>query len=174
RAWGRMLGRGGGGGFGAGPLDGAVRARRQPGSAFKPFVYLAALDPARHVDRSARTVVSPLEDSPLEVAAGARVWRPANYDGVFHGSLPLEDALAQSLNAATARLALDVGLEAVAGAATDLGIPGPLPMVPSLALGVAETSLLDLTAAYGVFASGGVRRAPDLVVAITSSAGETL
>src|SRR5439155_6785507 len=146
----------------------------QPGSAFKPFVYLAALDPARHVDMSARTVVSPLEDSPLEVGAGARVWRPANYDGVFHGSLPLEDALAQSLNAATARLALDVGLEAVAGAATDLGIPGPLPLVPSLALGVAETSLLDLTAAYGVFASGGVRRAPDLVVAITSSAGETL
>jgi len=170
---GRILALVGGRDYGSSPLDRAVRARRQPGSAFKPF-YLAALDPARHVDMSARTVVSPLEDSPLEVGAGARVWRPANYDGVFHGSLPLEDALAQSLNAATARLALDVGLEAVAGAATDLGIPGPLPMVPSLALGVAETSLLDLTAAYGVFASGGVRRAPDLVVAITSSAGETL
>src|SRR5439155_1430280 len=164
----------GAGDDGSGALGRAVRARRQPGSAFQPFVYLAALDPARDVDMSARTVVSPLEDSPLEVGAGARVWRPANYDGVFHGSLPLEDALAQSLNAATARLALDVGLEAVAGAATDLGIPGPFPMVPSLALGVAETSLLDLTAAYGVFASGGVRRAPDLVVAITSSAGETL
>ncbi|TMA49936.1 MAG: transpeptidase-transglycosylase, partial [Deltaproteobacteria bacterium] len=173
-ATGRILALVGGRDYGSSPLDRAVRARRQPGSAFKPFVYLAALDPARHVDRSARTVVSPLEDSPLEVAAGARVWRPANYDGVFHGSLPLEDALAQSLNAATARLALDVGLEAVAGAATDLGIPGPFPIVPSLALGVAETSLLDLTAAYGVFASGGVRRAPDLVVAITSSAGETL
>src|SRR5438132_473801 len=159
---------------GSSPLDRAVRARRQPGSAFKPFVYLAALDPARSPNGGARTVVSPLEDTPLEVPAGAHVWRPVNYDGVFHGSVPVEDALAESLNAATARLALDVGLEAVAGAATDLGIGGPLPLVPSLALGVAETSLLDLTAAYGVFASGGVKRTPDLVVAITSSAGEPL
>ena len=164
----------GGRDYGSSPLDRAVRARRQPGSAFKPFVYLAALDPARSPNGSARTVVSPLEDTPLEVPAGAHVWRPVNYDGVFHGSVPVEDALAESLNAATARLALDVGLETVAGAATDLGIPGPLPLVPSLALGVAETSLLDLTAAYGVFASGGVKRAPDLVVAVTSSAGETL
>ncbi|TMA60801.1 MAG: hypothetical protein E6J75_00425 [Deltaproteobacteria bacterium] len=164
----------GGRDYGSSPLDRAVRARRQPGSAFKPFVYLAALDPARSPNGGARTVVSPLEDTPLEVPAGAHVWRPVNYDGVFHGSVPVEDALAESLNAATARLALDVGLEAVAGAATDLGIGGPLPLVPSLALGVAETSLLDLTAAYGVFASGGVKRTPDLVVAITSSAGETL
>src|SRR5439155_1002925 len=96
-ATGRILALVGGRDYGSSPLDRAVRARRQPGSAFKPFVYLAALDPARHVDMSARTVVSPLEDSPLEVGAGARVWRPANYDGVFHGSLPLEDALAQSL-----------------------------------------------------------------------------
>ena len=171
---GRILALVGGHDYGSSPLDRAVRARRQPGSAFKPFVYLAALDPARRPDMSARTVVSPLDDSPLAVAAGGHVWRPANYDGVFHGSLPLEDALAQSLNAATARLALDVGLDAVAGAAADLGIPGPLPMVPSLALGVAETSLLDLTAAYGVFASGGIKRPADLVVAIASSAGETL
>src|SRR5438093_12122870 len=171
---GRILALVGGHDYGSSPLDRAVRARRQPGSAFKPFVYLAALDPARRPALSARAAVSPLDDSPLAVAAGGHVWRPANYDGVFHGSLPLEDALAQSLNAATARLALDVGLEAVAGAATDLGIPGPLPMVPSLALGVAETSLLDLTAASGVFARGGIKRPADLVVAITSSAGETL
>src|SRR5439155_20249189 len=97
-----------------------------------------------------------------------------NYDGVFHGSVPVEDALAESMNAATARLALDVGLDTVVAAAGDVGIPGPLPAVPALALGVAETSLLDLTAAYGVFATGGIKRPPQLVVGITSSAGETL
>src|SRR5207244_2668665 len=151
------------------PLARAVRARRQPGSAFKPFVYLAALDPARNHNGGVRTVVSPLDDVPLAVPAGARMWRPVNYDGVFHGSVPVEDALAESMNAATARLALDVGLDTVVAAAGDVGIPGPLPAVPALALGVAETSLLDLTAAYGVFATGGIKRPPQLVVGITSS-----
>jgi len=164
----------GGRDYGSSPLDRAVRARRQPGSAFKPFVYLAALDPARNHNGGVRTVVSPLDDVPLAVPAGARMWRPVNYDGVFHGSVPVEDALAESMNAATARLALDVGLDTVVAAAGDVGIPGPLPAVPALALGVAETSLLDLTAAYGVFATGGIKRPPQLVVGITSSAGETL
>ena len=151
----------GGRDYGSSPLDRAVRARRQPGSAFKPFVYLAALDPARNHNGGVRTVVSPLDDVPLAVPAGARMWRPVNYDGVFHGSVPVEDALA-------------VGLDTVVAAAGDVGIPGPLPAVPALALGVAETSLLDLTAAYGVFATGGIKRPPQLVVGITSSAGETL
>src|SRR5436305_1344716 len=105
---------------------------------------------------------------------GARVWEPVNYDGTFAGTIPLEDALAESRNAATVRVALDVGLDAVARAAADLGIASPLPRVPALALGVAETSLLELTAAYGVFASGGVRRPPTLVVAVASADGETL
>jgi membrane carboxypeptidase/penicillin-binding protein len=151
-----------------------VHSRRQPGSAFKPFVYLAALDPSRRGEAAPRTVVSPLEDAPLTVSIGSQVWQPANYDGTFAGVLPLEDALAGSLNTATVRLAMDVGIDAVAGAATDLGIRGPLPRVPALALGVAETSLLELTAAYGVFASGGLRRTPVLVVAVASSEGETL
>src|SRR5207249_1252825 len=114
----------------------------------------------------ARTVVSPVEDEPLRVRVGARVWEPVNYDGTFAGTIPLEDALAESRNAATVRVALDVGLDAVARAAADLGIASPLPRVPALALGVAETSLLELTAAYGVFARGGVRRPPTLVVAV--------
>jgi membrane carboxypeptidase/penicillin-binding protein len=108
------------------------------------------------------------------VRVGANVWRPANYDGTFAGTIPLEDAIAESRNAATVRVALDVGMDAVARAAADLGISEPLPRVPSLALGAAETSLLELTSAYGVFASGGVRRPPALVVAVTSGDGETL
>jgi len=86
----------------------------------------------------------------------------------------VEQAIAQSRNAATVRLAIDVGVDAVAQAAADLGITGTLPRVPSLALGVAETSLLELTAAYAVFADGGVRRPPDLVVAVASPTGEML
>src|SRR5947208_2901752 len=164
----------GGRDYGSSPLDRAVRSRRQPGSAFKPFVYVAALDPARRGEAPARTVVSPVEDEPLTVRVGARVWEPVNYDGTFAGTIPLEDALAESRNAATVRVALDVGLDAVARAAADLGIASPLPRVPALALGVAETSLLELTAAYGVFARGGVRRPPTLVVAVASADGETL
>src|SRR5206468_2926645 len=160
--------------YGSSPLDRAVRSRRQPGSAFKPFVYAAALDPARRGAAPPRTVVSLVEDTPLSVRVGARVWQPVNYDGTFAGTIPLEDAIAESRNAATVRVALDVGLDAVARAAADLGIASPLPRVPALALGVAETSLLELTAAYGVFASGGVRRPPTLVVAVASADGETL
>src|SRR5436190_1246617 len=164
----------GGRDYGSSPLDRAVRSRRQPGSAFKPFVYVAALDPTRRGVAAARTVVSPVEDEPLSVRVGARGWEPGNYGGTFAGTIPLEDALAESRNAATVRVALDVGLDAVARAAADLGIASPLPRVPALALGVAETSLLELTAAYGVFARGGVRRPPTLVVAVASADGETL
>jgi penicillin-binding protein 1B len=156
------------------PLDRAVHAHRQPGSAFKPFVYLAALDPARRGAAAPRTVVSPVEDKPLSVRFGGSVWRPVNYDGTFAGTIPLEEAIAESRNAATVRLALDVGIDAVARAAADTGIGSPLPRVPALALGTAETSVLELTAAYGVFASGGLRRPPALVVAITSRTGELL
>jgi penicillin-binding protein 1B len=164
----------GGRDYASSPLDRAVRARRQPGSAFKPFVYLAALDPARTGSAPPRTVVSPVEDSPLSVRVGRDLWQPANYDDTFAGTIPVEDALADSRNTAAVRVALDVGLDAVAQAAADLGIAGPLPRVPALALGVAETSLLELTAAYGVFAAGGVLRPPTLVSAVTSAEGETL
>jgi penicillin-binding protein 1B len=164
----------GGRDYGSSPLDRAIRARRQPGSAFKPFVYLAALDPARRGTAAARTVVSQIEDSPLSLRVGGKLWQPANYDDSYAGTVPLTQALAESRNTPAVRLALDVGVDAVAQAATDLGITSPLPHVPSLALGVAETSLLELTAAYGVFASGGVRRTPALVDMVTASDGELL
>jgi penicillin-binding protein 1B len=164
----------GGRDFGSSPLDRAIHTRRQPGSAFKPFVYLAAVDPARAGPGTPRTVVSLVEDAPLAVRVGARVWRPGNHDGVFVGTLPLEDALAESRNTATVRLALDVGIDAVVRAAQDLGIASPLPRVPALALGAAETSLLEITSAYAVLASGGVRRAPSLVLAVISGGGEAV
>jgi penicillin-binding protein 1B len=164
----------GGRDFGSSPLDRAVRARRQPGSAFKPFVYLAALDPARRPPGRSWTAVSHLDDVPLAVGSGRHTWRPANYDGTFAGTLPLEDAFADSRNVATVRLALDVGIDAVARSARDLGVRSPLPSVPALALGAAETSLIELTAAYGVFASGGVLRPATLVLAVTSAASQVV
>src|SRR5206468_10778566 len=82
----------GGRDYGSSPLDRAVRSRRQPGSAFKPFVYLAALDPARRGAAPPRTVVSPVEDAPLSIRVGSTVWRPVNYDGTFAGKIPLEEA----------------------------------------------------------------------------------
>jgi penicillin-binding protein 1B len=160
--------------YGSSPLDRAFRARRQPGSAFKPFVYLAALDPARVGRHEVKTVVSPVEDTPISLRVGGRLWQPVNYDGRFDGRLALEDAIADSRNAATVRLALDVGLERMVDAAADLGVASPRPVVPALALGAGETSLLDLTAAYGVFASGGLRRPPRLIVGVTSATGEVV
>jgi penicillin-binding protein 1B len=164
----------GGRDYGSSQLDRAARARRQPGSAFKPFVFLAALDPARRPDVPPWTVTSAIDDDPIAVRVGTNVWRPENYDGTFAGRITLEDALAESRNAATVRLALDLGMDAVARAAEDAGIASPLPRVPALALGAAETSLLEITAAYGVFASGGVRRPPILIEAVVSPGGETL
>src|SRR5262249_42839598 len=135
----------GGRDYGSSPLDRALHAHRQPGSAFKPFVYLAALDPER--GGSPFTLVSPVDGDPVSVRTGATVWRRANYDGTFAGRIPLEDALAESRNAATVRVALNIGVEAVAHAAATVGIASPLPRVPALALGAAETSLVELTAA---------------------------
>ncbi|HWP67046.1 MAG TPA: PBP1A family penicillin-binding protein [Candidatus Limnocylindria bacterium] len=154
-------------------LDRTAHARRQPGSTFKPFVYLTALDPSRS-GGATRTLASFLDDDAISLRAGGRLWTPANYDGTYHGPVTLPDALARSLNAATVRLALDVGIPRIARTAEDLGLTGPLPTVPSLALGAGETSLLELTAAYGVLAAGGVRRPPTLVVAVTSADGELL
>jgi membrane peptidoglycan carboxypeptidase len=173
-ATGRVRALVGGRDYATSQLDRAVGARRQPGSAFKPIVYLAALDPARRTSGPALTVASLVEDTPLAVRVGNATWRPADYDGTFLGTLSVEEALADSRNVAAVRVALDVGIDAVAAAAADLGIAGPLPRVPALALGVGETSLLDLTAAYGVLAASGVRRPPVLVEGVVAPGGETL
>src|SRR5262249_25520734 len=116
-----------------------------------------------------------LEDQPVAInIPGRGVWRPANYDGEFAGTLPLEDALAGSRNAATVRLALDVGLDAVQRAAVDVGITSPPPQVPSLALGGGEPPRRGRAAPYAVCAAGGGPPPPALIVAVTAGTGETL
>ena len=123
----------------------AVAARRQPGSAFKPIVWLAALEHGLHPDD---TVL----DGPLRIGG----WSPQNFDLAYHGEVTLEDALAQSLNTASVRLAMEAGgPRAVAAVAHRLGITSPLPDDLSLALGTGEVGELELAAAYATILNGG-------------------
>jgi penicillin-binding protein 1A len=121
----------------------AVQAMRQPGSAFKLFVYYAAL-------RNGFSPRDQIEDGPLEIDG----WSPENFGGDFRGRVSIAEAFARSLNAATVRLALEVGLDEVISAARDLGLDAPLKKIPSLALGSSEVSLLDLTGAYASVRAG--------------------
>ncbi len=125
----------------------AVDAHRQPGSAFKPFVYLAALDQF--------TPVSMLDDKPVEYHVGGKTWVPRNYDGKYHGRVTMRTALEQSLNAATVNMAMKVGLNKVIDTVRLLGVKSELKPYPSLALGAFEMTPLELARAYCVFANEG-------------------
>jgi penicillin-binding protein 1A len=140
---GRVVAMVGGRSYAKSRFNRATQARRQPGSAFKLFVYLAAL-------RAGWTPDSRIEDEPITVDG----WTPANVDGVYRGSITLREAFQRSSNAATVRLAESVGRGNVMRAARDLGITTRLPDEPSLALGTAGVSLIELTGAYAAIASG--------------------
>lgn len=140
---GRVVAMVGGRNYGKSPFNRATQARRQPGSAFKLFVYLAAL-------RAGYTPDSIIEDKAISVDG----WSPGNNDGVYRGSISLREAFARSSNAATVRLAEQVGRPNVIRAARDLGIDSPLTNRPSLSLGTSGVSLLELTAAYAAVAGG--------------------
>lgn len=142
--------------YGESQFDRCTQAHRQAGSTFKPFVYIAALEP--RAGGSAITLASEIDDEPLTVSSpGAPVWRPANYDHEFHGLVPVREALERSMNVATARLAQQIGVARVADVARRLGVESPLPRVPSLALGVADVTPIELARAYATLANGGVR-----------------
>jgi penicillin-binding protein 1A len=126
------------------PFDRAVRALRQPGSAFKPFVYLAALESGYSPD-------SIEEDAPVTIDR----WSPKNHSGGYRGAMTLRDSFAQSVNTVAAKLANDVGRWKVVRTARRLGIRSELHEQPSIALGTAEVTLIELTAAYAPFANGG-------------------
>jgi len=130
----------------AGPFNRAVDARRQAGSAWKPFVYLAALEAGRTPDML-------VVDEPFSIGA----WSPQNYSETYLGELTLERALAQSVNTVAARLADEVGRGAVAGAARRLGIMSPINTDPAMALGTTLVSPLEMAQAYASFSNGGNR-----------------
>jgi penicillin-binding protein 1A len=146
------------------PYNRAVLSRRQPGSAFKPFTWLTALEGGMRPDD---TVL----DAPLKIGG----WSPANFERKFQGEITLEEALADSVNTVAVRLLLQFGgPKAIAGTAARLGIADKLPNDASLALGTGEVGLLELTGAYAAFFNGGRRVAPYAIEQIPRAAPEAV
>lgn len=157
----------GGRSYAASQFDRAAEARRQPGSVFKPFVYLAALsDPD-----STWTLASRVSDSSFTVRSQGKSWTPENYDGTEHGRVTLRTALEHSYNIATARLGMAVGLGRVIRIARAIGITDRLEPVPSLSLGAFEVTPLEMAAAYTTFADGGIRARPISVTDVLAPDG---
>ncbi|MBU0584499.1 MAG: penicillin-binding protein [Alphaproteobacteria bacterium] len=144
-------------------FDRASEARRQPGSAFKPFVFMAALEQGRTPD-------SIRNDAPIKIGK----WTPDNYNGKYYGRVTLATALAKSLNSVAAQLAMEVGPAAVVEAAHRMGIESELQANTSIALGTSEVTPLELTAAYVPFANGGYRPDIHFITRVTSTDGEVL
>lgn len=153
----------GGRAYGESQFNRAVQARRQPGSAFKLFVYLAALEVGMTPD-------DVLRDSPV-VFDG---WEPANYDGQYQGAVTLRWAFAQSINTVAVKLSEMVDRHRVIKVARQLGVASPLKATPSLALGASEVTLLELTAAYAGVANGGYAVTPSGIAEVRSNKGKLL
>ena len=145
----------GGRDYQASQFNRAIFARRQPGSAFKPFLYYAALSPER--TKAVFTAASVIDDSPLTVENGRDTWSPRNYEDRYEGQVTVRRALEKSLNSAAVRVGQAVGFPAVVDAARALGVESPLTPVPALALGAFEVTPLELARAYVAFANAGVR-----------------
>lgn len=156
----------GGRNFAHSQFDRVSQARRQAGSAFKPFVYASALT-------DGWVLSQPLSDTPLRLKlAGSKDWEPQNFTGKFEGAVTLRDALVRSKNVPTVRLAQAVGLGEVAGLAHRLGIESTVPEVPSAALGAVGVSPLELTDAYTAFARLGTAVEPRFVLDIEDEDGK--
>jgi 1A family penicillin-binding protein len=148
----------------------AVQAKRQPGSAFKPFIYIAAIE-------AGFTPASQIEDSPVSYAVGGKngqTWKPENYDRKFRGSTTLQQAIEESVNVVTVKLQERIGLAKTIQVARRLGIASPLDINLSLALGTSDLSLLELTSAYGVLANQGVWMPPVTIRYVTDAQGKLL
>ncbi|MFM8990071.1 MAG: penicillin-binding protein 1A, partial [Alphaproteobacteria bacterium] len=168
---GRVLAMAGGWSFEASQFNRATQAQRQPGSAFKPFIYLSALEAGVQPN-------SIILDAPVVVDQGPDqgAWKPGNYGGagVFNGPTTLRSGLERSLNLMTVRLAMYTGVNRMSEIARDFGIADRMPPVPSAALGSVETTVLRLTAAYASFANGGMRVTPTLVDRVQDRTGRTI
>jgi len=134
----------------------AVHARRQPGSIFKPLVFLTAFEAARTADDPI-TPSTPVLDEPFEWEYDGGTWQPSNYRDEYFGQVPARRALELSLNAATSRIAYRVGLEPILDTARRIGIESPLPPYPSVILGAAEVTPLEVAQAYAVIANQGLK-----------------
>jgi penicillin-binding protein 1B len=146
----------------------ALDARRPVGSLIKPVVYLAAL-------QKGRTLVTPIEDAPIEVKLSrGKVWNPENYDRATHGTVPLIRALAESMNLATVRLGMEVGVRDVVKLLGRLGVGDNLPANPSLLLGALDLSPFQVAQIYSTFASGGFHTPLKAVRSVQGADGKPL
>ena len=166
---GRILAMTGGYDYRSSEFNRATQARRQPGSAFKPFVYLAALD-------AGYLPTTRLLDAPLVVDQGKnkKKWKPANYTKKFYGPSIMRVGIEQSRNLMTARLAMSLGMDRIQTYADRFGIDDDLPPLLSMSLGAGETDLLSLTAAYGILVNGGHKIEPALIDRVQDRFGKTI
>src|SRR5690606_31644555 len=153
----------GGRDYAASQFDRASRAKRQPGSAFKPFVYAAALE-------AGRSPLSVRNDAPVKIGK----WTPENYDQKYRGEVTLSSALTHSLNTIAAQLVMEVGPDDVVKLAKRLGIESELQANASIALGTSEVTLVELTAAYAPFMNGGYKATPHIIRRVSTSDGRVL
>jgi penicillin-binding protein 1B len=170
----------GGGSYGLSQFNRATEARRQPGSAFKPFVYLAAFERSYEMARTGGppgryfTPASVVRDEPTTIWYGGKAWRPSNYDHRFSGDVTYRRALARSLNVATAKVGKEVGYDRVVRLWDAIGTHSDLQPYPSVVLGAFEMTPLDLATAYTVIANHGVRVDPRFFTAVKNARGRTL
>src|SRR4051812_614976 len=166
---GRVVAMAGGFSFDQSQFNRATQALRQPGSAFKPFVYAAALD-------NGYTPATIVMDAPIEVdqGAGGGVWKPENYSHKFYGPQTLRFGIEHSRNVMTVRLAQDVGMPLIAEYAKRFGVYDDMPTYLSYALGAGETTVMRMVSAYSMFANGGKRIKPTLIDRIQDRYGHTI
>jgi penicillin-binding protein 1A len=153
----------GGSSYSTSPYNRATDALRQPGSAFKPFVYLAAFE-------HGRAPADMMDDAPVDIHG----WKPSDFENEYQGEITLTQAFARSSNSVAAQLTEQVGPRMVAATAHRLGISSPLSALPSIALGTSGVTPLELTAAYAPFANGGTGVTPYGIVSIRTRAGKLL
>lgn len=165
---GRVLAMSGGYDFAASEFNRATQANRQTGSAFKPFVYLAALE-------KGYTPATRILDAPfvMDQGAGLGKWKPANYSNKFYGPSPMRLGIEKSRNLMTVRLARAIGMETVSEYANRFGIVENMPEQLSMSLGAGETTLLRLTTAYAMLVNGGRRITPTFIDRIQDRNGRT-
>jgi len=147
----------------------ALDAKRPIGSLVKPAVYLSALERPENY-----TLVTRINDGPVSLKSGGRLWQPMNFDKKFHGDLPLSQALVHSYNTATVRLGLDLGLETVFATMAQLGFKPTASLVPAMLLGSFEMTPVQVAQVYHTLASGGFYTPARVIKAVYTPDGETL
>jgi len=166
---GRVLAMSGGWSYGRSQFNRAVQAARQPGSAFKPFVYLAAMDAGL-----TPATIGLDEAFSYDPGHGQAVWSPKNYGGDYMGPMTLQRALEMSRNLVTVRVAQQIGMKRVSDVAKEFGVTDNMGLYLPLALGAGETTLLRMTMAYAMLANGALEITPSLVDRVQDRNGKTV